>query len=30
MEDALEYSLNVLNIIQTNIVGNERVDNSIF
>ena len=30
MEDALEYSLNVLNIIQTNIVGKERVDTPYF
>lgn len=30
MEDALEYSLNVLNIIQTNIVGKEKVDTPYF
>jgi predicted HTH transcriptional regulator len=30
MEDALEYSLNVLNIVQTNIVGGERVDTPYF
>lgn len=30
MEDALDYSLNVLNIIQTNIVGKTRVDTPYF
>ena len=30
MEDALEYSLNVLNIIQTNIVEKKRVDTPYF
>lgn len=30
MEDALDYSLNVLNIIQTNIVGKNRVDTPYF
>lgn len=30
MEDALDYALNVLNIIQTNIVGKERVDTPYF
>jgi predicted HTH transcriptional regulator len=30
MEDALEYSLNVLNIVQTNIVGGERIDTPYF
>lgn len=30
MEDALDYALNVLNIIQTNIVGKNRVDTPYF
>ena len=30
MEDALDYSLNVLNIVQTNIVGKSRVDTPYF
>lgn len=30
MEDALEYSLNVLNIIQTNIARKERIDTPYF
>ena len=30
MDDALEYSLNILNIVQTNIIGAERVDTPYF
>lgn len=30
MEDALDYSLNVLNIVQTNIVGKTRIDTPYF
>ena len=30
MEDALDYSLNILNIIQTNIVGKNRIDTPYF
>ena len=30
MDDALEYTLNILNIVQTNIIGAERVDTPYF
>ena len=30
MEDAFDYTINILNIVQTNIVGKDRIDTPYF